>query len=104
MLGNGRFEAMCFDGQKWLCHIRGKLRKNVWITAGDIILIGLRDYQDTKADVILKYTPDEARNLKTYGELPESARINENVEEGDMDGDMITVDDYDGSDDDIDDI
>lgn len=51
----------------------------VWINQGDIILIGLRDYQDAKADVILKYTPDEARNLKTYGEFPESVRINETV-------------------------
>lgn len=42
-------------------------------------MVGLRDYQDSKADVILKYTPDEARNLKTYGEFPESVRINETV-------------------------
>ncbi|XP_052811677.1 eukaryotic translation initiation factor 1A, X-chromosomal-like [Mya arenaria] len=104
MLGNGRLEAMCFDGVKRLCHIRGKLRKKVWINSGDIILLGLRDYQDAKADVILKYTPDEARNLKTYGELPESARINENVDEGETGEDFITFDDYDGSDDDIDDI
>lgn len=44
----------------------------VWINQGDIILIGLRDYQDAKADVILRYNPDEARNLKAYGELPET--------------------------------
>lgn len=75
MLGNGRLEAMCFDGVKRLCHIRGKLRKKVWINQGDIILIGLRDYQDAKADVILKYTADEARNLKTYGEFPETGTI-----------------------------
>lgn len=31
MLGNGRLEAMCFDGVKRLCHIRGKLRKKVGI-------------------------------------------------------------------------
>ena len=43
----------------------------VWINQGDIILVGLRDYQDGKADVILKYTADEARNLRTYKELPE---------------------------------
>uniref|UniRef100_A0A8C2A7G6 Eukaryotic translation initiation factor 4C n=1 Tax=Cyprinus carpio TaxID=7962 RepID=A0A8C2A7G6_CYPCA len=71
MLGNGRLEAMCFDGVKRLCHIRGKLRKKVWINTSDIILIGLRDYQDNKADVILKYNADEARSLKAYGELPE---------------------------------
>lgn len=45
MLGNGRLDAMCFDGVKRLCHIRGKLRKKVWINTGDIILLGLRDYQ-----------------------------------------------------------
>merc|ERR1719190_131805 len=59
---------MCFDGVKRLCHIRGKLRKKVWIAQSDIVLVGLRDYQDAKADVILKYSPDEARNLKSYGE------------------------------------
>uniref|UniRef100_T1IMG0 Eukaryotic translation initiation factor 4C n=1 Tax=Strigamia maritima TaxID=126957 RepID=T1IMG0_STRMM len=79
MLGNGRLEAMCFDGIKRLCHIRGKLRKKVWINQADIILVGLRDYQDAKADVILKYNPDEARNLKSYGEIPETAKINDAV-------------------------
>merc|ERR1739841_23789 len=80
MLGNGRLEAQCFDGIKRLCHIRGKMRKRVWVSAGDIVLVGLRDYQDEKGDVILKYTSDEARNLKAYGELPETAKINESTE------------------------
>ncbi|PVD28646.1 hypothetical protein C0Q70_11240 [Pomacea canaliculata] len=103
MLGNGRLEAMCFDGVKRLCHIRGKLRKKVWINSGDIILLGLRDYQDTKADVILKYTADEARNLKAYGELPESAKINENAGmEDDLD-ENITFDNFDDDEDDDDD-
>ncbi|KAK5807353.1 hypothetical protein VI817_001611 [Penicillium citrinum] len=77
MLGNGRLEALCFDGEKRLAHIRGKLRKKVWINQGDIILLSLRDYQDEKGDVIMKYTSDEARSLKAYGELPEHAKINE---------------------------
>eukprot|EP00899_Mesostigma_viride_P007697 jgi/Mesvir1/16929/Mv15788-RA.1 len=77
MLGNGRLEAQCMDGVKRLCHIRGKMRKKVWVNAGDVILVGLRDYQDEKADVIQKYMADEARSLKAYGELPESIRVNE---------------------------
>jgi hypothetical protein len=44
----------------------------VWINQGDIILIGLRDYEKDKGDIILKYNSDEARNLKSYGELPEN--------------------------------
>ncbi len=31
MLGNGRLEAQCIDGKKRLCHIRGKMRKKVWV-------------------------------------------------------------------------
>jgi len=85
MLGNGRLDALCFDGVKRLCHIRGKLRKKVWINTGDIILLGLRDYQDTKADVILKYTSDEARNLKAYGELPDTVKI-ETIVQNEADG------------------
>jgi len=99
MLGNGRLEALCFDGLKRLCHIRGKLRKKVWINTGDIILLGLRDYQDTKADVILKYTNDEARNLKSYGELPESTKINEAQTEEDHD-ENIYFDEVDSDDED----
>ena len=82
MLGNGRLEAICFDGVTRLCHIRGKLRKKVWINQADIVLVGLREFQDAKADVILKYSADEARNLKSYGEFPESVKINEAVEFG----------------------
>jgi len=77
MVGNGWVEAACCDGEKRLAHIRGAFRKKVWITQGDLVLLGLRDYQDSKADVILKYTPDEARSLKAYGELPENTKINE---------------------------
>jgi translation initiation factor 1A len=81
MLGNGRLEAQCFDGVKRLAHIRGKLRKKVWISTGDILLLGLRDFQDTKCDVILRYTPEEARTLKAYGEVPDSTKINEAIVE-----------------------
>ncbi|RNJ56630.1 Translation initiation factor 1A [Verticillium nonalfalfae] len=106
MLGNGRLEALCFDGTKRLGNIRGKLRKKVWINQGDIILLSLREYQDDKGDVILKYTADEARSLKAYGELPESAKINETDTygaEGNDDCNFEFDDDRDDSDDDSDD-
>ncbi|KAI3427985.1 hypothetical protein D9Q98_006374 [Chlorella vulgaris] len=97
MLGNGRLEAHCMDGVKRLCHIRGKMRKKVWVNTGDIVLVGLRDYQDEKADVILKYMADEARSLKAYGELPENIRVNDtdalNEEEGGENDDYIDFDD-----------
>lgn len=97
MLGNGRLEAYCMDGVKRLCHIRGKMRKKVWVNTGDVVLVGLRDYQDEKADVILKYMADEARSLKAYGELPDNIRVNDTDtfadEEGGENDDYIDFDD-----------
>jgi len=100
ILGNGRVRCMCFDGKERLCNIRGKMRKKVWIGVGDIVLIGLRDFQDEKADVIQKYKPDEARRLKAQGHIPDNIQLDaegankedqsniffQNEDDGDVDG------------------
>ena len=78
LLGSGRVEVHCIDGKKRTCTIRGSMRNRVWIHAGDIVLLGLRDFgDDGKADVMLKYYEEEARELQELGELPESIRIAE---------------------------
>jgi translation initiation factor 1A len=66
---------------------------------GDIVLIGLREFQQDKADVIHKYTAEEARNLQSYGELPATARINVTAmdmategNDGDEDDDILFED------------
>eukprot|EP00930_Biecheleria_cincta_P075803 TRINITY_DN62_c0_g2_i1.p1 TRINITY_DN62_c0_g2~~TRINITY_DN62_c0_g2_i1.p1 ORF type:complete len:162 (+),score=42.88 TRINITY_DN62_c0_g2_i1:60-488(+) len=93
MLGNGRCDVTCFDGVKRLCHIRGKMRKKVWCNQGDIVLVSLRDFQDEKGDIIVKYTSDEARNLKAYGELPETVKINEtDIVDGELSDDGVEFD------------
>jgi translation initiation factor 1A len=45
MLGNGRLEAMCFDGEKRLAHIRGKMRKKVCIVIAFICMLSDRTLQ-----------------------------------------------------------
>ena len=87
LLGNGRIEANCMDGKKRLCTIRGSMRQRVWINAGDIVLIGLRDFgDDMKADVIMKYFDEEAKELQELGEIPEHVKIAEGAI--DPDGEM----------------
>lgn len=78
MLGNGRCDTYCFDGTKRICHIRGRMNKKIWINIGDIVLVSLRNFQDQKGDIILKYSGNEARSLKSFGELPTNIHINEN--------------------------
>lgn len=77
LLGNCRLTANCYDDKERLCIIPGKLRKRVWINQGDIILISLRSYQDSKADVIHVYSADEARRLMKIGEIPFDEYMNE---------------------------
>eukprot|EP00448_Togula_jolla_P022515 CAMPEP_0170589910 /NCGR_PEP_ID=MMETSP0224-20130122/11591_1 /TAXON_ID=285029 /ORGANISM="Togula jolla, Strain CCCM 725" /LENGTH=144 /DNA_ID=CAMNT_0010913677 /DNA_START=49 /DNA_END=483 /DNA_ORIENTATION=- len=97
MLGNGRCEVSCFDSTKRLCHIRGKMRKKVWVNQGDIVLVSLRDFQDEKGDIIVKYSSEEARNLKTYNELPEGVKINEtDILDGELSDDGVEFGDNDG--------
>lgn len=69
MLGNGRCQCNCLDGKLRMGHIRGAMRKKVWIKVNDLVLVGLRDFQDAKADIIFKYSPEEAINLVKFGEI-----------------------------------
>lgn len=78
LLGNCRAETLCMDGKTRLGTICGRMRKKrIWVNNSDFVLVGLRDFQDDKCDIIVKYTVDEARTLKAYGELPKEIKINE---------------------------
>jgi translation initiation factor 1A len=78
----------------------GGVGRQIWINTGDIVLVGLRDFQDGKADVIMKYSVEEARSLKAYGELPDHAKINETDATGEGEDGV----EFDFNEDDIDDI
>ena len=54
MLGNGRLEAMCIDSTKRLCHIRGKMRKKVWVNTvrDNIMFSSTVAYSDLLFDYI----------------------------------------------------
>ena len=77
-LGGCRLEVFCYDGTTRLAHIRGKMRKRQWIRADDTILVGLRDFQDNKCDVIHKYKHEEVKRLIDLGEIPQLGRQQEN--------------------------
>ena len=78
MLGNGRVSLKCMDGIDRLGKIRGKMRKRVWIKVEDYLLISLRDFQDEKADIIMKLRENEIRRLKKLKEIPEDNDNNDN--------------------------
>lgn len=62
LLGNGRLNALCYDGVTRMGRIRGSLRhgpKKALIFKKDLIIVSQRDFED-KVDVIHKYSHDEA--------------------------------------------
>lgn len=69
MLGNGRLRARCEDTVERMCKIRGSMRRSEWISVGDLILVGLRAFQDDKADVLHRYPHEDVRHLRKLGEL-----------------------------------
>jgi translation initiation factor 1A len=75
-LGNGRFIMQCYDNISRIGKIRGKDYRRMWIGVGDLILISLRDFEDEKADILHKYSTEEARSLQAHGEIPATALIN----------------------------
>ena len=81
MLGSSRIECVCADQRKRICLIRGKMKNRVWIRAGDLVLISLReDLEEDKGDVIMKYTHDEFKDLKKEGELPDTLKMEDGIQ------------------------
>lgn len=79
VLGGGRYSVSCYDNHVRLAHKRGALTRGpnkAIITAGDVLLISLRDYQDSKCDIIEKYSGEEIRELIKRGELPSTTTLN----------------------------
>ena len=88
LLGNGRVDCRCMDGKKRMCTIRGSMRNRIWINAGDIVLIGLREFgDDGKADIMMKYYDEEALELQELEELPDHIIIGETLDGEDMEED-----------------
>lgn len=87
LLGGSRINAMCFDGKERLCIIRGAIKKRTSIHVGDIILVSLRDFQDNKADIIHKYSSEDATQLKKKGLLPPHVVVG-NIQDNDIDDEI----------------
>ena len=63
-LGNCRFEVMCFDGKSRMATMCGKMRKRVFVNQSELVLVSLRDWQDSKCDIIDKYNANDVQKLK----------------------------------------
>jgi translation initiation factor 1A len=78
ILGSLNLLAYCNDNKTRICHIRGSMRKKVWINIGDLVLISVRDFEKDlkesgkdyeRADIVAKYDPEHLSKLKKIPDI-----------------------------------
>ena len=68
MLGGDKLKVNCDDGNGRICRIPGKMRKRVWIRAGDLVLVEPWKVQaHERGDIIFRYTSTQANWLNRKG-------------------------------------
>lgn len=70
LLGSDHIMVRCVDGKVRLGRIRGKLKRKIWIRDGDLVLVAPWPFDDTKCDVLWRYTVAQVDWLKDNGYLP----------------------------------
>jgi translation initiation factor 1A len=69
LLGSKRVTLQCMDGIVRMGRIPGSKNKKMWINEGDIVIVSPWEIQDSKADVIWKYTRPQVEWLERKGYL-----------------------------------
>ena len=75
LLGASRIKVMCADGKSRIGRIPGKMKKRMWIRAGDLVIIRAWEFQDEKADILHRYTKTESMYLSRRGAIPKEINI-----------------------------
>ena len=68
-LGGNKMMVACLDGKSRNCRVPGRLKRELWLRPGDIVIIELWELDKEKGDVIFKYRPNQVEWLKTNGYL-----------------------------------
>jgi|TARA_B100001964_G_C14256468_1_gene612725 translation initiation factor 1A len=68
LLGASKMRVNCKDDKVRICRIPGKLKRRIWIRAGDIVIVKPWVVQtDKKADVVWRYTKPQVNRLQNQG-------------------------------------
>ena len=71
ILGGRRVRAVCEDGESRLARIPVMMRRRQWVREGDLVIVQPWDFQDSRADVRMRYTKTQSIYLSRKGVLPE---------------------------------
>jgi translation initiation factor 1A len=67
LLGGNHLRVRCVDGKSRLGRIPGRMKRRLWVKTGDLVLVTPWSFQDTKADVLYRYTRPQVEWLQKRG-------------------------------------
>lgn len=68
-LGGNKVMVSCVDGKERNCRVPGRLKRRLWLRPGDAVIVEPWELDDKKADVLLKYKPNQVAWLRKNGHL-----------------------------------
>ena len=68
-LGGNKMMVNCLDGKQRNSRVPGRLRRRLWLRPDDIVIIEPWELDNTKADILFKYPPNQVLWLKKNGYL-----------------------------------
>ena len=70
VVGGGRLVVACKDGKERMCRIPGKIRRNIWVREGDIVIVATWEIGgEKKADIAWRYNKYQAETLRRQGHI-----------------------------------
>ncbi|MEE9474839.1 MAG: translation initiation factor eIF-1A [Candidatus Hydrothermarchaeaceae archaeon] len=68
LMGASRMTVKCKDNNVRMCRIPGKIRRRIWIKAGDIVIVKPWSVQgDKKGDIVWRFTRPQVNRLMSQG-------------------------------------
>lgn len=67
--GGNKMMVRCLDGKTRNCRVPGRLKRELWLRPGDVVIIELWELDKNKGDVIFKYRSNQIEWLKRNGYL-----------------------------------
>jgi translation initiation factor 1A len=67
--GGNKMMVSCLDRKTRNCRVPGRLKRELWLRPGDVVIVQPWELDKDKGDIIFKYRPNQVEWLKQNGYL-----------------------------------
>lgn len=67
--GGNKMRLNCIDGKERVGRVPGRLKRYLWLRPNDVVICEPWELDNEKADILLKYKPNQVKWLRQNGHL-----------------------------------